>query len=216
MKVRIKVYRFWYKISKCPHFSTVLLRNKELWTSLIHITLTLVVRLHLKQESTAPGLRREETRISSSWAGIYGLAYVILLHLRSCSHVPGGLLHSSKEDCSKRTPAVGPLSRSSWSLCCFIFDPPKLHRFPCTSDMQQLCSAQALCWTRSEAWLGEVVLWMAGCHLPPTETGTVQKQGCSGATGAAQCQAGQSGSKEKALSQCQPCNAGFFWVTHAL
>lgn len=106
MKVHIKVYRFWYKISKCPHFSTVLLRNKELWTSLIHITLTLVARLHLKQESTAPGLRREETRISSSWAVIYGLVYVILLHLRSCSHVPGGLLHSSKENCSKRTPAV--------------------------------------------------------------------------------------------------------------
>lgn len=47
----------------------------------------------------------------------------------------------------------------SWSLCCFIFDPPKLHRFPCMSDMQQLCSAQALCWIRSETW------WCSGATV---------------------------------------------------
>lgn len=167
MKVCIKVYRFWYKISKCPHFSTVLLRNKELWTSLIHITLTLVARLHLKQESTAPGLWREETRISSSWAVIYGLAYVILLHLRSCSHAPGGLLHSSKEDCSKRTPAVGSLSCSSWSLCCFIFDPPKLHRFPLhiRHAATLLCSGTLLDkkWNLA-GWGGTVDGWMPSPH----------------------------------------------------
>lgn len=145
MKVHIKVYRFWYKISKCPHFRTFLLRNWELWISLIHDSLTLGVKLHLRQESTVLGLWREETRISSSCAVICGLAYVILLHLRSCSQVPGGLTHSSKEECSKRTPAVGCLSCSSWSLRCSIFHLPKIHRIPRISNMQQLCSAQALC-----------------------------------------------------------------------
>lgn len=49
---------------------------------------------------------------------------------------------------------------------------------------------------------------------PQLETGTVQEQGCNGATGAPRGQAGQSGTKEEALSQCQPCKTDFLGNVH--
>lgn len=48
----------------------------------------------------------------------------------------------------------------------------------------------------------------------PLETGTVQDQECSGAAGVPRAQAGQNGTKEKALSQRQPCNTIFLGNVH--
>lgn len=62
-------------------------------------------------------------------------------------------------------------------------------------------------------WLSKVVL--AGCHLPTTETGTVQKQKHSRANAAAQDQAGQSSATQKTLAQCQPVTL-VFWVAYVL
>lgn len=73
---------------------------------------------------------------------------------------------------------------------------------------------QAPCWIRSETWLGEEALWMVGCHLPTTWKRHCTGAGMQWATGAPQGQAGQSGTKEKGLSQCQPCNIDFLGSVH--
>lgn len=63
----------------------------------IAITLTLAVTLHLRQVSAGLGLQRQKARISVSWVVVYGLAYVVLLCVRSWSHMPRGILHSTRK-----------------------------------------------------------------------------------------------------------------------
>lgn len=125
-----------------------------------------------------------------------------------------------QESCSIPPRKTAPRGHQRWDPFHVRHDPCALSSLtlPSSTDSHAYptCSSFALLrhFARQEM---KPVWWCYGCLnaiFPPLETGTVQIQKCSGAAGVLRAQAGQSGTKEKALSQCQPCNNLFLGNVH--